>query len=275
LAGCLTGDFGHGDENNCLKLGYDPVARQWPAWLAELGVPIPWLPAVQPAGSRLGSISAAAHRATGLPAGLPVFAGTTDSVAAALAAGMAAPGDAVTSLGSTLALKILADRPVVSAAHGVYSHRLFDRWLAGGASNSGGAVLRAYFSAAEMAELTPRLQPQQPTGLDYYPLLRPGERFPVNDPGLRPRLTPRPADRLRFFQGLLEGIARIEQSAYGLLRQLGAPPPARVITTGGGAANRPWRQMRESLLGVPVVAAECTEAAVGAALLACRGAGGA
>lgn len=37
--------------------------------------------------------------------------------------------------------------------------------------------------------------------LDYYPLLRPGERFPVNDPGLPPRLTPRPEDDAVFLQG--------------------------------------------------------------------------
>jgi len=46
-------------------------------------------------------------------------------------------------------------------------------------------VLRRYFDDAALAALTPRLRPGEPTGLDYYPLLRPGERFPVADPHSR------------------------------------------------------------------------------------------
>jgi hypothetical protein len=45
------------------------------------------------------------------------------------------PGDAVTSLGSTLAIKMLSAVPVDDSSRGVYSHRLGDLWLAGGASN--------------------------------------------------------------------------------------------------------------------------------------------
>ena len=45
---------------------------------------------------------------------------------------------------------------------------------AGGASNTGGAVLRHYFDDGQIAALTPRLRPDSPAGLDYYPLLRPG-----------------------------------------------------------------------------------------------------
>lgn len=80
------------------------------------------------------------------------------------------------------------------------SHRLGDAWLVGGASNTGGAVLRRFFSDAELAELTPRMDASRPTGLDYYPLTSPGERFPVNDPELQPRLEPRPADDAMFLQ---------------------------------------------------------------------------
>ena len=275
LAGRLIGRFDQGDENNCLKLGYDPVARGWPDWLGDLGVSPRWLPQVRPVGTALGQVSVAAARQTGLTAGLPVYAGTTDSVAAALAAGLVHTGDATTALGSTLALKILADRPVNSGRHGVYSHRVFDRWLAGGASNSGGAVLRAYFSTEELAEMTPDLRFDVPTELDYYPLLRRGERFPVNDPELAPQVNPRPADPVRFFQGLLEGIARIERDGYALLQTLGAPAPRRVLSTGGGAANLPWQGFRQELLGVPVTAARHGEAAIGAALIARHGAGAA
>ena len=44
----------------------------------------------------------------------------------------------------------------------------------GGASNTGGAVLRHFFDDEQIAALTPCLRPDVPAGLDYYPLLRPG-----------------------------------------------------------------------------------------------------
>ena len=104
--------------------------------------------------------------------------------------------------------------------------------------------------------------------MDYYPLPAPGERFPINDAALQPRLEPRPSSEARFFQGILEGLTRIEQRGYRLLSELGAPYPVRVVTVGGGATNLSWMKIREDMLGVPVVKAAQQEAAYGAALLA-------
>jgi sugar (pentulose or hexulose) kinase len=165
-------------------------------------------------------------------------------------------------------LKVVAEQPVFAPQYGVYSQPLGEHWLVGGSSNSGGAVLRHYFSDAQMAALTPRLCPDNPTGLDYYPLLREGERFPYNDPALPPRLMPRPADDARFFQGLLEGIAAIEKAGYDRLAELGAPYPASVRSNGGGARNPAWTAIRGRLLGVPMLRAEAEEACYGTALLA-------
>lgn len=59
-----------------------------------------------------------------------------DSVAAFLAAGMEHIGDAVTILGSTLAIKLLSAVRVEEASVGAYSQRLGNLWLAGGALSS-------------------------------------------------------------------------------------------------------------------------------------------
>jgi sugar (pentulose or hexulose) kinase len=271
IAGRIAGRFGVSDENNALKLGYDPVARAWPDWLDALGVPRALLPAVLVPGALLGRIDPAQAAALGLPDDVEVRLGTTDGVASFLATRAAASGDAVTSLGSTLVVKLLSDRPIFAAPQGVYSHRLGERWLAGGASNSGGAALLAHFTAERMSALTPCLHPERPTGLDYYPLPAPGERFPIADPALPPKVSPRPPDDAVFFQALLEGIAGIEAMAYQRLAALGAPALARVITIGGGAKNAAWTAIRARRLAVSVVAAEETEASFGTALLALNG----
>jgi len=272
LAGRLCNRFDVSDENNALKTGYDVLQRRWPDWLQQLPVAPDLLPRVLPPGSVIDRISADCATRFGLNPQARIVAGTTDSIAAFIATGVSQPGEAVTSLGSTLVVKIISQQPVYSAQYGIYSHRLGDHWLAGGASNSGGAVLKKYFSDAELTRMTPQLKPEQITGLHYYPLIRQGERFPVNDPQLQPRLEPRPQNDVEFFQGILEGIAHIEQQAYDRLHELGAPRPVSVMTTGGGCINDAWTQIRQQRLGVPVRRAEQHEACYGSALLAMRSA---
>ena len=271
IAGKLSGRHGVSDENNALKLGYDPIARTWPGWIERLGAPRDLLPQVLVPGTPFADIDPDIAHKLGLPPSTAVVAGTTDGVAAFIATRADQPGDAVTSLGTTLVVKLLAGQPVFAPDQGVYSHRLGGRWLAGGASNTGGAALLMHFSTDEMERLSAQMMPEEPTGLDYYPLPKPGERFPISDPGMSPRLTPRPTDDARFFQGLLEGIASIEALAYKRLALLGAPALRRVISIGGGARNNGWTAIRQRALGVPVTVAEQTEASYGAALLALHG----
>ena len=271
IVGKLTGQWGVSDENNCLKLGYDPVGKCWPAWLASLIDDNTLLPKVVKPGTPIASIDSRAARQLGLSTDTVVVAGTTDSTAAFIATGAQQVGEAVTSLGSTLVMKVISSAPIFAPEYGVYSQPLGDFWLAGGGSNSGGAVLLHYFTPDELTEMTPKLQPDRPTGLDYYPLLTAGERFPVLDPNLPPRLTPHPDDDVQFFQAMLEGMAGIEQRAYQLLQALGAPYPTSVRSAGGGAANNNWTHIRQRRLKVPMLTPAHQDAAYGAAQLTQQG----
>ena len=274
INGRLTGRWGISDYNNALKLGYDPIGLRWPDWIDQLPDLRTLLPTVSAPGETIARIAPDIADRFGLPHDATVVAGTTDSTAAFIATGASDIGDAVTSIGSTLVMKVISAEPVFAPEFGIYSHRLGDRWLAGGASNSGGAVLRHYFSVEEIEDLSRQIDPGHDSGLNFYPLLRPGERFPVNDPEYPPRIdAPEAHAPARFLHGLLEGIARIEARAYQRLHELGAPHPTRVLTAGGGARNATWLTMRERILGCPIVAARQTEAAYGAALLALRGNG--
>jgi sugar (pentulose or hexulose) kinase len=269
INGRLTGRWGYSDYNNALKLGYDPHQSAWPNWLDQLDINPQILPEVLKPGEFLGTLTAIAACETGLPISTRVVAGTTDSIAAFMATGANQAGDAVTSLGSTLVIKIIATQPVFAPQYGIYSHKYRDTWLVGGASNSGGAVLSQYFSTEEIARYSAQIDPRQSSGLDYYPLPGSGERFPIADSSLNSRVEPIPKnDPVRFLHGLLEGIARIEQQGYARLTQLGAPRPNKIYTVGGGSVNTQWQDLREQLLGRPVERAKHTEAAYGAARLA-------
>ena len=270
LAGLLHGQWGISDYHNSLKLGYDVERLEYPGWLADLPGRSLWPQVVEP-GTAIAAVTQDIVDRYHFPHDCRICAGTTDSIAAFLASGVTVPGEAVTSLGSTLVIKLLSHTRLDDANYGIYSHRLGDFWLVGGASNTGGAVLRQFFSDIELAHLSQQIDPEQESPLRYYPLVQKGDRFPINDPDLLPQLAPRPTDPVAFLQGLLEGIARIEATAYQLLQDRGATPLSQVYTAGGGAKNRTWSAMRQRLLGVPVQAAQQTQAAYGAAILAQRG----
>ncbi|MEB3831071.1 FGGY-family carbohydrate kinase [Phormidium sp. CCY1219] len=284
LSFLLHGQIGISDYHNALKLGYDPQVGFYPSWLLEGIAPLfqkvlPYLPHIVKPGSRIGEVTAEMGDRFELPPECYVCAGTTDSIAAFLASGAREPGEAVTSLGSTLVLKLLSRDRVDDARYGIYSHRLDPPalparqgtlWLTGGASNTGGAVLRQFFTDTELTELSAQINPDRESPLQYYPLIFPGDRFPINNPNLPPRLDPRPDTPAEFLHGLLESIARIEARGYQLLQELGATTLKQVYTAGGGAKNPTWTAIRQRYLRVNVATSANTEAAYGTALLALK-----
>jgi D-ribulokinase len=241
----LTGRYGVSDWNNALKLGYDPQRLCWPEWVTGLVPAQVGLPDVSHRATRSRPSAAAIADELGWPATTRVLAGTTDSTAAVVAAGCvqarrrrhlprehAGLEDPLGASGDGLRLRDLQP----SLRRRLAGRRRIQQRRRG---------LAQHFSDAEIASLSRGIDPERPSGLDYYPLIGPGERFPRNDPDLAPRLSPRPSDPRDFLQGLLEGIARIEAEGYARLAELGAPPPRRIASIGGGAANPTWTAMRE------------------------------
>ena len=270
LTALLSGKPGISDYHNALKTGYDVEQLCWPDWVMALPH-THLLPQVLAPGEVIGRIQPDIAAHFGIHPQCFIHAGTTDSTAAFIAAEVSEIGVGVTSLGTTLVLKQLSQHRIEAPEYGVYSHRYGDLWLVGGASNAGAGVLRNYFDDAQLAILSAQINPLQDSPLDYYPLTRIGERFPINDAQLAPRLEPRPGSDVEFLHGLLQGLAHIEASGYARLAELGAPALKRVVTNGGGVKNIVWRTMREKLLGVLVSAAVHCEAAYGSALLCLNG----
>lgn len=293
----------HCDFHNILKLGYDVRELEYPSWMmkllkkgAKISNPEDVLPSrVVSPGEPIGVISPVAAVKYGLSDDVVLVGGTTDSNAAFFAAAGANPeyGTAVTSLGSTLAIKQLSSTYVEDASRGVYSHRFprfggsdggasdtAEAWLIGGASNVGCAVLRAEdFSNEELSSLSLEIDPNEDSPLWYYPLIKTGERFPVADSSKEPVLNPKPDSRKDYLHGILQGIGDVERDGFKVLGELGATPklPKVVLSCGGGSKNDMWIAMRQRRLkeiygddseDVVVKRATNTEASYGAALLA-------
>ena len=223
LAFLLHGRLGISDYHNALKLGYDVENLSYPTWLQNLTTSI-HLPEIVAPGTPISEVLPDIADKLQLNKNCLICAGTTDSIAAFLASGAKSPGEAVTSLGSTLVLKLLSHTRIDNSHYGIYSHRLGDLWLVGGASNTGGAVLKHFFNDAQLESISSKIDSNKESPLDYYPLLKPGDRFPINDPHLSPKLLPKPADPVEFLHGLLEGIARIEGAGLSLVTTIRRNP---------------------------------------------------
>ncbi len=85
IAARLTGQGGQSDVMNALKTGVEPNTGTWPNWIASL-LPDGLLPQALQLGQPMGNLRADLARDIGLRAETRILAGTTDSVAAFLAA---------------------------------------------------------------------------------------------------------------------------------------------------------------------------------------------
>jgi sugar (pentulose or hexulose) kinase len=287
---CHQGDYimqqlaGHTlptDSGQALKTGVDLATLLWPEDLfARLGLDPGRFPDVVLPGTRIGAVSADAAERTGLPAGTPLFAGTTDGCAAQFASGAVRPGDWNSVLGTTLVIKGVSSTLVHEPTGAVYSHRApyRDYWLPGGASSTGAGLVAAMFTDPELRDAG-RCLPTWSEVPVCYPLAGVGERFPflatdaVGLVATDDTLVPAPQLRRLFdaptaLAAVMLGVACLERLCYDLLDLAGAPPAGTVRLTGGATRNTTWNQLRCDMLGVPVELPASTEPALGSAMLA-------
>ena len=272
IVGRLTGDFGVTDYSNALKTGYDLIDECWPDWLDSLAGVRERLGRVVAPGTRVGEVSSAAARTTGLPAGLPVVAGATDGTAAFLASGARRPGDCNTTLGTTLVFKGLSRRIGKHPDGQVYSHKLpGGLWLPGAASNTGGECIERHSPDADLSALDRAAGALLPCASVAYPLCRQGERFPFLSAEARGFCVPEAKGDAARHAAHLQGVALVERMGYEVLDQVMATRDGDVFATGGGSRSDVWMQCRSDVTGRVCHRPACPESAFGSAMLAATG----
>lgn len=232
-----------------------------------------------------GTVSSLAARLTGLPAGIPVVAGSSDGLNDAIGAGIVSPGDAVIRYGSTMAVVAIATTAKRTGA----------LWITPGAQRSQlnvAAALSASGSVTswfrrELAQELPqetatevsdahqqlvneaRMSPQGAGGLLVLPYFA-GERTPFYDPGARGVMIGLTLAHTRgdMYRAVLEG------AAFGVRHVLEAMRDAGVEinllrAVGGGATDDLWMQIVSDVTGeTQEIAEPRVGAPYGAAFLA-------
>ncbi|MBW3041377.1 FGGY-family carbohydrate kinase [Prochlorococcus marinus] len=248
VSGWLLNNWEYGEEGNNIRMGWEISNSSWPKSFQNLNW-INCLPKIIPSGQLMGNICSKKADELNLPRNIKVIAGTTDSNAGVLAT-FPKKNDGVTILGSTIVIKKFVDKPLLGK--GISNHKILGNWLCGGASNAGAAILLDFFNLEYIDELSKQINPNKYSGINLIPLSKQGERFPIDDPNLQPKLEPRPVSDSLYLHAIFEGLAKIEARGWQKLQELGADLPRQIITIGGGAKNITWKKIREREIGIPI-----------------------
>ena len=252
---------------------FDLAGLRWSGELAAAaGLRADLLPALRPAGARLGLVSAAAAADTGLPLGAAVACAGHDHSCGALAAGVFEPGVALDSMGTAepafLPLAALpanlADLPACSLGAHVVGGRYY---AAKGVRSSGGAVAwaaQALGFGGEHARLQAAAAQARPGsgGVLFLPRLAPIDRGGFA--GLSSSAGP-----AELARAVYEGLAYAWRANLELIEQAAGARAAEIRVIGGGSQAALWLQIKADVLGRELHVLELRESvALGAALLA-------
>lgn len=277
LCGTLTTDIGLASTTGLL----DIHTLKWDSAALELaGISADRLPELSHPTEAVGKLTPEAAAATGLPAGLPIFPGSSDGGLANLGSGVVRPGEVILTLGTSGAVRQVAAKPQLDEAQLTWCYVLTEgHYFAGGAINNGGLTLewlrRTLYSELPENEGFERLLGESgvaPRGdVLCLPYLT-GERTPHWDADLRASFFGLGAHHTRadLARAGLEGVAGCLADVYDLVE----PSTLPVQLSGGVTRSDVLVRLITDTLGSPTEVNHTAEAsALGAALLAQVGLG--
>jgi len=287
----LTGRLAVDPAHAVLMQMRDRSTGEWSAALCSAcAVEAAQLPEVLESHSVQGEVTAEAAAATGLRPGTPVMAGTVDSPAAALEAGVAEPGIAVEMTGTSTVVIIPNDRGLTEPALIAMAHALPGIHLLLGAMVSSGGSLRWFRDQLGQPEvraakeggtdafdlLTGQAAQVQPgsDGVIFLPYMM-GERSPLwhtNARGVFFGLS-LATSKAALLRSILEGAAFALRHNVEVALRAGAEV-REMRSVGGCSRSALWNQIKADVLGLPVLLPRTTAGSpYGAAILAGMGVG--
>ena len=274
---------------------------RWDAELVALsGLQMSAMPKIIAPTDIAGQVTAEAAAATGLPEGMPVVCGSSDSAVEDYGAGAVEPGDLIIKLATAGNVNAMT-----AAAHPhpktlTYSHIVPGMWYSVSATNAAALCMRwlrdtfyvpqsggPQSPAAEDAQarvppsaslfaLIDREAAASPVGANgvfFHPYLQ-GERCPYWDANLRASFTGVSISSTRgdFARALMEGVAFSLRDCYRTLEEMKLPVK-RIFLIGGGARSALWSEVVANVFNCTVAVPQPGDASFGACLLAGTGIG--
>lgn len=256
IVGRLTGVASLDDTTASLMHGFDEASGDFDDRLRAAEPSLALLPPIVPATRIVGTVTAAASAATGIPVGTPVAAGAIDAVGSALEAGSLAAGDdlvEMTGFSSVTLLSVPAGTAVPGFIHARHCIPGVDLLIT--AQVTAGATIdwvNGLDGSRDLRDTDALLARTRPSRLTMVPSLA-GERTPRWQQDARGVIdgVDLTTDGTELMLAAMEGNALALSEDVDTLRSRGFAID-RVLATGGGSASRAWLQIKADVLGVPV-----------------------
>ena len=270
ITGKITDVFGVTDQNTALKTGFDLMDFNWPPFIeSNLGIDEKRLPIVIRSGETIGHISKRCAEETGLAETTRIVAGMSGDGADQIASGARHIGDWNTLLGTPIVFKGLTKQLLFDPLGRVYCHpHPLGYWMPSGVSKMSARVLEKRFPNANKGEFSSASLSLAPTSLLVYPLAEKDEKYPLDSLDAESFIEGHPQSEQELYAAHLEGLAYVERLNYGVLMSLGAEIRERIYTSGDGAKNLEWMQIRADVIGMECAHAANPIAAMGSAIIA-------
>jgi len=227
---------------------------------------------LNPLGRDYGQLTEAAAREIGLPQGTPIMPAFPDGALNQMGANAMKPGIMTLSVGTSAAMRLIAQKPLVSECQSTWCYvSVMDTWLSG-AATAGACncidwvkkqLLKDQYSYAELEDNS--------INKESLPIFLPfiyGERCPGwNDSRrggyLEINASHQPAD---FFISAMEGVLFNIKQCYDIL-----PKPDKIMVSGGILKSAMWSQMLSDILGEEVYRTDMEQCSLmGAAFVAAK-----
>ena len=262
----------------CIPM-FDPRTRTWvDEWTAEVAPGLE-LPRVIEPWEEAGRITERGAELTGLPAGIPVCAGTIDAFVESASVGVRDPGDVMLTYGTTMGIAGVLTEPrpsrAVNSTPGVFPGTYI---MIGPTATSGALTtwLRAISDDKPFEELLAEAAATPPgaSGLVALPYFA-GERTPIWDPDARGVIAGLTLSHSRghLYRAMLEATAYSARAIFDALHADGVRTD-RIVAVGGGTKGGMWTQIVSDVTGIPQeLSKETIGACYGDTLFAARAAG--
>ena len=260
----------------------DVAHKRWSSEMLDLcGVTEAQMPTLFDSWQPVGTLTAAAAAALGLPTDVVVCAGAGDNAAAAIGTGTVGEGRCNISLGTSGTVFISSEQFRVDPhnalhafAHADGGYHLMGCMLSAASCNKWlcEEILKTSDFADEQADITDEKLGEN--HVYFLPYLM-GERSPINDTNARGTFTGMTMDTSRsdMVQAVLEGVAFAIRDSFEVAKSLGIEIPRSNIC-GGGAKSSLWRKIFANVLGIPLDMVKTEQGpGYGAAMLAMVGCG--
>ena len=238
----------------------DVAHKRWSSEMLDLcGVTEAQMPTLFDSWQPVGTLTAAAAAALGLPTDVVVCAGAGDNAAAAIGTGTVGEGRCNISLGTSGTVFISSEQFRVDPHNALHAFAHAD-----GGFHLMGCMLSAAscnkwwmedilhdgdYAAAQEAIVPEKLGRSH---VFYLPYLM-GERSPINDTNARAVFLGMTMDTTRadMTQAMLEGVAFALRDSVEIARSLGLDI-SRSTLCGGGRRSPLWRTILANVLGIPL-----------------------